>query len=87
MTQLEPILAGPTPSPDAEIPAYVRELQQAARYLPESQRDILLDAWRVGAEAHAGQTRKSGEPYITHPVAAATVLAEQGVDVETLIAA
>jgi guanosine-3',5'-bis(diphosphate) 3'-pyrophosphohydrolase len=31
--------------------------------------------------------RKSGEPYITHPVAAATVLAEQGVDVETLIAA
>lgn len=87
MTQLEPIIAGPTPATDAEIPAYVRELQQAARYLPESQRDILLDAWRAGAVAHAGQTRKSGEPYITHPVAAATVLAEQGVDVETLIAA
>ncbi|TXI49954.1 MAG: bifunctional (p)ppGpp synthetase/guanosine-3',5'-bis(diphosphate) 3'-pyrophosphohydrolase [Lysobacter sp.] len=87
MTQLEPILAGPTPAPDAEIPAYVRELERAARYLPESQRDTLLDAWRVGAAAHAGQTRKSGEPYITHPVAAATVLAEQGVDVETLIAA
>lgn len=87
MTQLEPILAGPTPAPDAEIPAYVRELQQAARYLPESQREALIEAWRVGAAAHAGQTRKSGEPYITHPVAAATVLAEQGVDVETLIAA
>lgn len=87
MTQLEPILAGPTPAPDAEIPAYVRELERAARYLPESQRETLLDAWRVGAAAHAGQTRKSGEPYITHPVAAATVLAEQGVDVETLIAA
>jgi GTP diphosphokinase / guanosine-3',5'-bis(diphosphate) 3'-diphosphatase len=87
MTQLEPIVAGPTPAPDAEIPAYVRELQEAARYLPEAQRESLLRAWRVGAEAHAGQVRKSGEPYITHPVAAATVLAEQGVDVETLIAA
>ncbi len=87
MTQLEPIIAGPTPTPDAEIPAYVRELQQAARYLPELQRESLLQAWRVGAAAHAGQVRKSGEPYITHPVAAATVLAEQGVDVETLIAA
>jgi GTP diphosphokinase / guanosine-3',5'-bis(diphosphate) 3'-diphosphatase len=87
MTQLEPIVAGHTPAPDAEIPAYVRELQEAARYLPEAQRESLLRAWRVGAEAHAGQVRKSGEPYITHPVAAATVLAEQGVDVETLIAA
>jgi GTP diphosphokinase / guanosine-3',5'-bis(diphosphate) 3'-diphosphatase len=87
MTQLEPIIAGPTPTPDAEIPAYVRELQQAARYLPELQRESLLQAWRVGAAAHTGQVRKSGEPYITHPVAAATVLAEQGVDVETLIAA
>ncbi len=87
MTQLEPIIAGPTPTPDAEIPAYVRELQEAARYLPELQRESPLQAWRVGAAAHAGQVRKSGEPYITHPVAAATVLAEQGVDVETLIAA
>ena len=34
-----------------------------------------------------GQTRKSGEPYITHPVAVATVLAEARLDVETLIAA
>jgi guanosine-3',5'-bis(diphosphate) 3'-pyrophosphohydrolase len=87
MSQLEPIVAGPTPALDAEIPAYVRELLDAARYLPETQRESLLDAWRAGAEAHAGQIRKSGEPYITHPVAAATVLAEQGVDIETLIAA
>ncbi len=87
MTQLEPIIAGPTPTLDAEIPAYVRELERAARYLPEAQLASLLQAWRVGALAHTGQMRKSGEPYITHPVAAATVLAEQGVDVETLIAA
>ena len=87
MSQLEPIVAGPTPTLDAELPAYVRALEAAASYLPEEQRAVLVRAWRVGAEAHAGQTRKSGEPYITHPVAAATILAEQGVDVETLVAA
>lgn len=87
MSQLEPIIAGPTPAPAAELPDYVRALQAAADYLPEDQRATLIRAWRVGADAHAGQMRKSGEPYITHPVAAATVLAEQGVDIETLVAA
>lgn len=87
MSQLEPILSGPTPAPDAELPDYVRALESAAAYLPAGQRETLIRAWRVGAAAHAGQMRKSGEPYITHPVAAATVLAEQGVDVETLVAA
>ena len=87
MSQLEPILAGPTPAPDADVPPYVRALETAAAYLPAEQRATLVRAWRVGAAAHAGQTRKSGEPYITHPVAAATILAEQGVDVETLVAA
>jgi guanosine-3',5'-bis(diphosphate) 3'-pyrophosphohydrolase len=87
MSQLEPIQSGPTPAPDAELPDYVRALEAAAAYLPAEQRATLIRAWRVGAAAHAGQTRKSGEPYITHPVAAATVLAEQGVDIETLVAA
>ncbi len=87
MSQLEPILAGPTPALDAVLPEYVRALESAAGYLPEDQRETLIRAWRAGAAAHAGQTRKSGEPYITHPVAAATVLAEQGVDIETLVAA
>ena len=87
MSQLEPILAGPTPALDAALPDYVRALEVAAGYLPEDQRATLIRAWRVGAAAHSGQTRKSGEPYITHPVAAAAVLAGQGVDIETLVAA
>ena len=74
------------PTDDA-VPDYVRELERAASYLADDQRALLRRAWAVGAAAHAGQTRKSGEPYITHPVAAATVLAEQRVDVETLVAA
>src|SRR5512133_2107846 len=72
---------------DETVPDYVFALQRAADYLPEEQQRLLRRAWSVGAAAHAGQTRRSGEPYITHPVAVAAVLAEQRVDVETLIAA
>jgi guanosine-3',5'-bis(diphosphate) 3'-pyrophosphohydrolase len=76
----------PAPA-DEVVPDYMQALEQAAHYLPDDQRRVLRRAWAVGAAAHAGQTRRSGEPYITHPVAVATVLAEQRVDVETLIAA
>lgn len=69
------------------VPEYVLALEKAASYLPADQLGLLRRAWAVGAAAHVGQTRKSGEPYITHPVAVATVLAEERLDVETLIAA
>ncbi len=88
MSQLEPILAGPTPAPDLdELPQYYLALEAAARYLNPAHLETLRRAWVFGAAAHIGQTRKSGEPYITHPVAAAVILAEQGVDIETLVAA
>ncbi|MCE4310093.1 bifunctional (p)ppGpp synthetase/guanosine-3',5'-bis(diphosphate) 3'-pyrophosphohydrolase [Xanthomonas hortorum pv. vitians] len=74
-------------SPAPAIPDYVLHLERAASYLPKEQLPILRRAWEVGATAHAGQTRKSGEPYITHPVAVAGVLAELGLDMESLIAA
>jgi guanosine-3',5'-bis(diphosphate) 3'-pyrophosphohydrolase len=44
-------------------------------------------AYDVAAAAHEGVVRKSGEPYITHPVAVATILAEMQLDAETLAAA
>ena len=82
--QPAPTVAAP---PDEVVPDYVASLDKAAAYLPAEQVQLLRRAWAVGASAHVGQTRKSGEPYITHPVAVAQVLAEQGLDVETLIAA
>ncbi|AUZ55752.1 bifunctional (p)ppGpp synthetase/guanosine-3',5'-bis(diphosphate) 3'-pyrophosphohydrolase [Stenotrophomonas acidaminiphila] len=69
------------------VPDYVLQLERAASYLPAEQLPMLRRAWEVGASAHAGQTRKSGEPYITHPVAVAGILAELGLDVEALVAA
>ncbi|KGM55727.1 (p)ppGpp synthetase [Lysobacter arseniciresistens ZS79] len=75
------------PIDDAAVPDYVREMEQAASYLTAPQLAMVRRAWTIGAAAHAGQTRKSGEPYITHPVAVAGVLAEQKLDAETLVAA
>ncbi|KAF1711406.1 bifunctional GTP diphosphokinase/guanosine-3',5'-bis(diphosphate) 3'-diphosphatase [Pseudoxanthomonas kalamensis DSM 18571] len=69
------------------VPEYVRKLERAASYLSAEQLAQLRRAWQVGAAAHEGQLRKSGEAYITHPVAVAGVLAELGLDTETLIAA
>src|SRR6478752_942826 len=69
-------------------PADVRGLEQRlSAYLPPEQVARVRRAYEVGAEAHEGQTRKSGEPYITHPVAVAGILAELGMDAETIIAA
>jgi len=57
------------------------------RYLPEDQIKLLRQAYLVARDAHEGQTRSSGEPYITHPVAVACILAEMRLDYETLMAA
>jgi guanosine-3',5'-bis(diphosphate) 3'-pyrophosphohydrolase len=87
MTPAEPAHLEALPLVDDSVPDYVQDLERAAAYLPEEQRKLLRRAWAIGAAAHAGQLRRSGEPYITHPVAVAMVLAEQKVDVETLVAA
>jgi GTP pyrophosphokinase len=44
-------------------------------------------AYEVAEQAHSGQLRKSGEPYITHPLAVAEILADIGLDEATIIAA
>jgi len=44
-------------------------------------------AYQFGAQAHQGQRRLSGEPYITHPLAVARTLGEMGLDAESLCAA
>ena len=56
-------------------------------YLSKVQVDLLKKAYLVAREAHDGQMRSSGEPYITHPVAVAHNLAKMHLDHETLMAA
>ena len=50
-------------------------------------RQKIIRAYQVAERCHQGQMRKSGEPYITHPIAVATILAELGMDTDTLAAA
>jgi guanosine-3',5'-bis(diphosphate) 3'-pyrophosphohydrolase len=54
---------------------------------PNADLALLQQAYEVAEERHTGQKRKSGDPYITHPLAVATILAELGMDTTTLVAA
>ncbi|MCL1898092.1 MAG: HD domain-containing protein, partial [Micrococcales bacterium] len=54
---------------------------------PKEPTELVERAYVLADKAHAGQMRKSGEPYITHPVAVATILAELGMTASTLAAA
>ncbi|MEQ1801020.1 MAG: bifunctional (p)ppGpp synthetase/guanosine-3',5'-bis(diphosphate) 3'-pyrophosphohydrolase [Gammaproteobacteria bacterium] len=62
-------------------------LLQKANYLPKQQLSIIADAYAFSADAHEGQKRRSGDPYITHPVAVATILADLRLDYQSLAAA
>jgi len=65
----------------------IRRLLADLEYLSEAERDQVLKAYEYGAKAHHDQRRRSGEPYIAHPVAVATILAQLRLDSETIIAA
>jgi GTP diphosphokinase / guanosine-3',5'-bis(diphosphate) 3'-diphosphatase len=56
-------------------------------YLKPTDLEKVSTAFAMAKAAHAGQTRTSGEPYITHPLAVATILAEWHLDAQALIAA
>jgi guanosine-3',5'-bis(diphosphate) 3'-pyrophosphohydrolase len=64
-----------------------RRLNAKLDYLSDEQRDKVKRAFEFGANAHSGQTRASGQPYISHPVAVAAIVAELRVDVESICAA
>lgn len=55
-------------------------------YLSQDEKATLRKAVHFGAYAHEKQIRKSGEPYITHPITVAAILAEMHVDIDTLVA-
>ncbi|QSX33936.1 bifunctional GTP diphosphokinase/guanosine-3',5'-bis pyrophosphate 3'-pyrophosphohydrolase [Shewanella avicenniae] len=61
--------------------------EAATAYLAPEQVELLKQAYQVARDAHEGQMRTSGEPYITHPVAVAHILADMRLDHETLMAA
>ena len=72
------------PTPDTNISEVI---QTAKLSHPKSDFAIVEKAYQIAEKAHAGQTRKSGDPYITHPVAVAQILADLGIGTAGLAAA
>ena len=62
-------------------------LEKAATYLKENDLQRIREAYEFADEAHHGQVRKSGEPYILHPLAVADILVNMQMDVTSVIAA
>ena len=60
---------------------------QLTQYLDQNQVDHVVRAFEFAEIAHEGQFRKSGEPYINHPLAVASILAEMRMDHQCLMAA
>lgn len=62
-------------------------LEKARRYLPEKDMAFIEKAFQFSRDAHDGQFRKSGEPYINHPVEVAGIVIDLGMDATTIAAA
>jgi guanosine-3',5'-bis(diphosphate) 3'-pyrophosphohydrolase len=61
-------------------------IEQVQRYNPNAQVDLIRRAYDFSARAHEGQVRRSGEPYLKHPLAVAEVLAALKLDVPAIVA-
>ncbi len=61
--------------------------EQVAQYNPKSNSKLIIQAYAYGRMKHEGQLRKSGEPYFTHPVAVAEILAGQRLDDASIVTA
>ena len=64
-----------------------RLFEKLESYMPADHIEQVMHAYEFGAAAHQGQTRLSGEPFISHPVAVAKELADMHMDAQTIAAA
>lgn len=73
---------------DRTTSATLADVLEAFRaHYPDGDVELLRKAHATAAKAHAGQIRKTGDDYITHPTAVAHMLAQYGLDVDTIAAA
>ena len=76
-----------TEDPVAQDVEFDAVLNRAAEYLPADRLDVIRQAYEFAAKCHEGQLRKTGDPYITHPVAVTYLVANLELDQQALIAA
>ncbi|MGF1472175.1 MAG: RelA/SpoT family protein [Rubrobacteraceae bacterium] len=71
-------------TPDITISSLI---EKVTSYAPEGVEELVADAYAVAHAAHRGQSRKSGEPFVYHPLATAEILADLRLDATTVAAA
>ena len=65
---------------------YEELIKSVRKYHPSADISMIEKAYKVASEAHKDQKRKSGEPYIIHPLCVAIILADLELDKESLVA-
>ena len=70
-------------SPDV---LYQELIASVRKYHPSTDISMIEKAYRIARDAHEGQSRKSGEPYIIHPLCVGIILADLELDKETIVA-
>jgi guanosine-3',5'-bis(diphosphate) 3'-pyrophosphohydrolase len=68
------------------MPQLDQLISELASYHPQADLSLVRRAYQFAAEAHEGQTRKSGDPYVTHPLSVAGIIAELKLDVASVCA-
>jgi GTP diphosphokinase / guanosine-3',5'-bis(diphosphate) 3'-diphosphatase len=84
MTSAPDITKGQGPAPLIPVEDLIARVRS---YNPQCAAGLIRDAYAFGERMHEGQLRQSGEPYFSHPVAVAMILAEQQMDDATIITA
>ena len=79
-------VAGSSLPPD-EAALLVPVIESFLRRHPGDDTSLIVHAAETATVAHAGQLRRSGEPYVTHPIAVAGIVADLGLDAQTVAAA
>ncbi|MCC7059638.1 MAG: bifunctional (p)ppGpp synthetase/guanosine-3',5'-bis(diphosphate) 3'-pyrophosphohydrolase [Burkholderiaceae bacterium] len=75
------------PASERQVASLATLTRQASTYLSEDDLRRIREAYRFSDEAHLGQFRSSGEPYISHPIAVAEILCNWKLDADSLMAA
>jgi GTP pyrophosphokinase len=79
--------SGPSEPAPPSVVSFAHLTDRLKKYLPAAEIARIKEAFRFADEAHLGQFRKTGEPYITHPVAVAEILADWKLDSAAIQAA
>ena len=63
-----------------------KELESITSYLTKQEKYKVIDAFKLSQEAHSNQLRKSGDPFITHPLEVAKILTSIKLDADSIVA-